>query len=371
MPIEDVGYRKWEGARLSWVFSWLIMVWSGVQIARRSLWVRRALIIAWLPTVYLGAGMFLFENTMSQRQWRELDAVEDMMFLDSRGGSAGISFSNIEEEIEEVGEEAVRHRIWAWMLATFLSSPQSFCSLLLIGLLAPPLISRDIRSRAFLIYFSKPIGRLEYLAGKLSILGLFLAFITLVPATGLYVFGVFLSPNLSVIFDTWDLPFRVMVASLIFVVPTASIALMFSSLTIESRYAAFAWFALWGLGFTAWQVIRLSLVNVYFREMRQSDFSEFGGIEPAFPGGPRPPRFNEDFPGMDAGADLMATATAKADESYWSLLSLYDSLVRLQSWILGYDAQMEFPWAQALLVISLSVAAFVVLLRRVSAPIRV
>ena len=371
MPIEDVGYRKWEGARLRWVFSWLIMVWSGVQIARRSLWVRRALIIAWLPTVYLGAGMFLFENTMSQRQWRELDAVEDMMFLDSRGGSAGISFSNIEEEIEEVGEEAVRHRIWAWMLATFLSYPQSFCSLLLIGLLAPPLISRDIRSRAFLIYFSKPIGRLEYLAGKLSILGLFLAFITLVPATGLYVFGVFLSPNLSVIFDTWDLPFRVMVASLIFVVPTASIALMFSSLTIESRYAAFAWFALWGLGFTAWQVIRLSLVNVYFREMRQSDFSEFGAIEPAFPGGPRPPRFNEDFPGMDAGADLMATATAKADESYWSLLSLYDSLVRLQSWILGYDAQMEFPWAQALLVISLSVAAFVVLLRRVSAPIRV
>ena len=105
--------------------------------------------------------------------------------------------------------------------------------------------------------------------------------------------------------------------------------------------------------------------------MRQSDFSDLGGIEPAFPRGPRPPRFNEDFPGMDAGADLMAMATAKADESYWSLLSLYDSLVRLQSWILGYDAQMEFPWAQALLVISLSVAAFVVLLRRVSAPIRV
>jgi ABC-2 type transport system permease protein len=372
MPIEDVGYRKWQGRRLSAVFSWLIMVWSGVQIARRSLWVRRALIVAWLPMVYLGAGMFFFENMMSQGQWGEIDEFQQMMFAGSRSGAEGMPITNIVAEIENEGEYAVRHRMWAWMLATFLSYPQSFCSLLLIGLLAPPLISRDIRSKAFLIYFSKPIGRLEYLAGKLSILGLFLAFITLVPATGLYLFGVFLSPNLNVIFDTYDLPFRVVLASLIFIIPSASVALMFSSLTTESRYAAFAWFAFWGLGFTAWQVIRLSLSGVYLEEMNRSGASNFAQGEVPFSGyGGPPPDMAGDLPWVNSRAEMLAMASAKADESHWSLLSLYDSMVRLQSWILGYNEQMDFPWPQALVVAGLSSVALLILLRRVSAPVRV
>ena len=372
MPIEDVGYRKWQGRRLSAVFSWLIMVWSGVQIARRSLWVRRALIVAWLPMVYLGAGMFFFENMMSQGQWGEIGDFQEMMFVGARGGSGGMPITDIAAEIENKGEYVVRHRMWSWMLATFLSYPQSFCSLLLIGLLAPPLISRDIRSKAFLIYFSKPIGRLEYLAGKLSILGLFLAFITLVPALGLYLFGVFLSPNLSVIFDTFDLPFRVILASLIFIIPSASVALMFSSLTTESRYAAFAWFAFWGLGFTAWQVIRLSLSGVYLDEMRRNGSMDPSAGPPPFQGyGGPPPDMTGDMPWINNRAEMLAMASAKAEESNWSLLSLYDSMVRLQSWVLGYDQQMEFPWPQALVVAGFSVVALMILLRRVSAPVRV
>lgn len=344
MPIEDVGYRGWRGRRMNSLFSWFIMVWSGMQIARRSVWVRRALVVAWIPAVYLGAGMFFFENMAADNNWREFGDYEEM-FIGVFDSGGPLSFGDVADDLEETTVNELRHRTWSWLLATFLAYPQSVSCLLLIGLIAPPLISRDMRSKAFLIYFSKPIGRTEYLAGKFSILALFLMFITFVPALGLYVFGIFLSPNLSVILDTWDLPFRVTLACMIFVIPTASVALMFSSLTTESRYAAFAWFAYWGLGYSAWQVIRFSLIQAEMKSLDRGALPE--------------------------NVDPYMYAIGQVSDSSWSLVSLYDSLVRLQSWVLGFNDQMNFPMAQAVMVSGLTLVSLVVLVRRVSAPIRI
>ena len=72
----------------------------------------------------------------------------------------------------------------------------------------PPLISQDIRSRAFLLYFSRPLTRMEYLVGKTASLWAYLAMITAVPALSLYAIGVVLSPNLSVVSPRGICPFE-------------------------------------------------------------------------------------------------------------------------------------------------------------------
>jgi len=68
------------------------------------------------------------------------------------------------------------------------------------------------------------------------------------PALIIYVAGLFLSTDSTAVYQTWDIPIRILVASLVLMIPTSAVALAFSSMTQESRYAGFAWFAMWVIG---------------------------------------------------------------------------------------------------------------------------
>ena len=225
-----------------------------------------------------------------------------------------------------------RHIAWSLLLMTFFRYPQATMIIFLLGIISPGLVSRDMRSRAYLIYFSKPIGRLEYIMGKLAIPAVFLVLVTTLPAICLYALGVSLSPELSVVFSTWDIPFRILLASIVLIIPTACLSLMLSSLTSESRFATFAWFAVWILGHGAWMAIWL-------------------------------------MQGIRRGSDPIQ-ALEDPVVNGWSSLSLYNNLGNVQSWIFGLS---EFGSAlPGLIVLSLlSIFSIYILFRRVSAPIRV
>ena len=100
--------------------------------------------------------------------------------------------------------------------------------------------------------------------------------ISTVPALGLYLLGVLLSPNLNVVWETWDLPFRILAASAVLVVPTGSLALCLSSMTQETRYAGFAWFAVWILGWFTYVV--MMLVEAFSTQQPPSAMSEINGL---------------------------------------------------------------------------------------------
>ncbi|HLH44799.1 MAG TPA: hypothetical protein VKV74_17560 [Bryobacteraceae bacterium] len=59
---------------------------------------------------------------------------------------------------------------------------------LLTSFIGPGLVAPDLANRALPLYFSRPFGRVEYVAGKMSLLLYFLSLITWIP--GLFVFGV-------------------------------------------------------------------------------------------------------------------------------------------------------------------------------------
>jgi hypothetical protein len=289
-----------------------------MRLTWKNQWLRRLLLIAWLPAVSLGAALSAFEQ------------------LGIRGGPAApiimAQLPHARPILERMSVDPIgaRHEFWAMILLTLFRYPQGVLMVLLIGIIAPPLIASDLRTRAYLLYFSRPIHRWDYVLGKSFVVWAYLFAITALPALGLYALGVALSPSLDVLTYTWDLPLRILAASIWLILPTTALALCYSSLTGESRYAGFAWFATWALGWVAYSSLT---------------FIELGP------------------PGSPGWENQVA--------SRWTLVSLYHTLGNVQSWVFGLERDYSRVLPAILLLLLITGVALVVLVRRVSAPLRV
>lgn len=354
MPIHKVGYREWTGEKTPQWNRWWIITETGFRTAFKSAWVRRILLVCWIPVLYWGIGLFVLERVLSTNiigQQKSESAIVDEVEDEMQRRAADRVLKELDDfdmlpereallsAITSNDENEVRHTIWSWLLMTYFRYPQGTAILFLLGFIAPGLVSQDVRSRAFLLYFSRPIGRIEYILGKIFVPIVFVSLITLVPAIFLFMFGVTLSPDLSVLKATWDIPFRIVLASLVVIVPTCSIALMLSSVTQESRFATFAWFALWALGHAAWMAI---VITQFIRMENQYD-----DLQPF-------------------GEEVMANSIVND----WSVVSLYNNLANVQSWIFGFQPFSEV-WASFAVLVVITVVSLCILYRGVSAPINV
>lgn len=328
--VHRLGYRHWSGRLESGWLRWTVIAGVGIRRAWQSRWLRRMLFFAWMPAVLFGVFFFLWEQAALYPEWRQ--AVRPIL----QGMPHTPEFDQIRESVRTGEMDSSRHTVWAWLLQTLFRNPQGVLMVMVVGLIAPPLISQDVRSRAFLLYFSRPVTRGEYLLGKLATLWVYLSVISTLPALALYVLGVLLSPNLSVVSATWDIPFRIVAASVVLMLPTSVLALCFSSLTQESRYAGFAWFAVWILG--------------WFTYGAAASAEAFNAQQEAFRSG-RP-------------------IEQLIEESSWAHVSLYHTLGRVQSWVFGFDDFRDVLASTVILVV-VTVIALAVLLRRISAPMRV
>lgn len=408
MSIHDLGYRAWNGKHSSDRLKFWVLASSGIRVAGRNTWLRRVLLAAWLPTFALAAVIFGYERLLESHEF----ALSTSELRETMLAELGSELQDGDVVIEALTKRDLqdgRHLMWSWLLCTYLRLPQAVMAMLVIGMIAPPLISRDVRTRAFLMYFSKPVGRLEYVIGKMLIVSAYLIFITTVPALGCYLFSVALSSDLYVLIETWDLPLRILLASIIFIVPSVSVALMFSSLTSESRFAAFAWFAFWGLGFIAWNVT----YGVMSSESREAIYRQRGNqvsevelqqlldeavkrgfvkssqvaeIQSLTKNGLKPTegqrrRYEQLLRRVEAMGFVnplqkkleaqIALAQERIDRHPMSLVSLYDTLVRLQRWVFGLETKWSAVLPSLGVTIAITLLAWVVLLRNVTASIRV
>ena len=335
MPLNDLGYRPWRGKLGPGRERWWVIAQTGIRLAWRSMWLRRMLLLAWGPAVLIGLGFFTFERVIKEQSYsggqvRSSDGMAVALAgLFRQLPNSDVVFDAFADAMAEEGElSPARHTTWAWLLLTFFRYPQGALLIMVVGIVAPPLISQDLRSKAFLVYFSRPISSWKYLLGKGGVVVTYIAMISTVPALCLYFLGVLLSPDLSVLQYTWDLPLRILAASVVVMIPTTSMALCFSSLTRESRFAAFAWFVIWGMGWVA---------HAYLT----------GG--------------DGDIPREGPVSDR------------WTLVSLYHMLGHVQSWIFGLEpASQSITPLHSLLILSiLTVISLAIVLRRITAPLQV
>ncbi len=254
MPILDVGYRTWEGRRTPAFARWFVVAGTGISLVWRGTWLRRLLIFICLPSLVALAAVAIFEQSISDPSMRPM-ASGFFMSPNARitAARAGVDISNVLQNPEEM-----RHFAWSYILLALFRYPQAIGMILVIGLVSPRLISYDLRSRGYLLYLSRPLTASEYVLGKACVLFFLLALVTTIPALIVYVTGLLFSPNPWAIAETWDLPIRILSATVVLVIPTSAVALAFSSLTQESRYAGFAWFAFWVVGAVTYQALWLA-----------------------------------------------------------------------------------------------------------------
>jgi ABC-type transport system involved in multi-copper enzyme maturation permease subunit len=120
-----------------------------------------------------------------------------------------------------------------------------FFAMILVLLVGPGLISQDLRFNALPLYFSRPVRRIDYFAGKLGTIGYFLALVTVVPAVAAWIFGVLFSLDFTVVYDTGRLLLAVVLYGLVVTLSAGLLMLALSSLTRNSRYVTMLWAGLW------------------------------------------------------------------------------------------------------------------------------
>jgi len=105
-------------------------------------------------------------------------------------------------------------------------------------------IADDRRANALQIYLSKPLTRLEYICGKLSVLMAFLLLITWVPAILLLVVEIVFAGNFTFLLANLYLLPAITVYSLIEVLMVSMCILALSSLSTNSRFVGILFTAL-------------------------------------------------------------------------------------------------------------------------------
>lgn len=141
MPIHDQGYRRYGGTREPRGRGWLVIASAGIRTVLAKRPVIGLLLTAWIPFAY-HAVKFYLTTTFGQLS----------MFATS-----------------------------AQTFREFLENQESFIFFLTIYV-GTGLIANDRRANALQIYLSKPLTRLEYVAGKATILAVFLLAVTWLPA---------------------------------------------------------------------------------------------------------------------------------------------------------------------------------------------
>ena len=247
MPLHEVGYRPWKGRLRGSLSAIAVIASTGIRLAWASRWLRRAVFFAWSPALVFAGSFFAFEQAVDEGR---LGSMRDRASVGRNVDGVGILGKIIADSLGSIDPSASKHddpeveivrtrrAVWSRLLLAFMRSPQAILLAIVVGLVAPALVSRDLRAKAWLIYFTRPVGKFEYETGKLLILALLVATITMLPALALWLMGVAVSPSVWVAVTTWDLPLRIVAASVALALPTVLMALAFSSLTTADMMRA-------------------------------------------------------------------------------------------------------------------------------------
>ncbi len=202
MPIHDQGYRRYEGTKARGL-AWFVIFSTNVRaiVANRK-WLM-LMIVSWIPFIVRAVGFY-----------------------------AAANFS----QAAIVGPSAQAFRDFlGW---------QDFFVFVVTLWLGAPLIAADRRANALQIYLSKPLTRVEYIAGKLSVLIAMLLFITWVPGILLLVLQVLFAGNFTFLRANLYLFPAITLYAMVEVVMVSMCMLALSSLSTNSRFVAILYAAL-------------------------------------------------------------------------------------------------------------------------------
>jgi hypothetical protein len=246
MPIFDQGYQHWKGQLSGHAWRWLAIVRNGVRVQQKNLLLRLLLLMAWVPAMAL-IGVVAVWGLIEQQSESVL----------------GLARAVLPADIV-LDPHAYRAAVWTVAYSFFFKTEMVFIMLLVV-LAGPGLISRDLRFNALPLYFSRSLTRLDYLLGKLGVIGALVAAVAVVPAVVAYLVGVCFSLDLGVVRDTYPLLLGSVAYGLVISLSVGTLILALSSFSRRSLYVGIAWAGLWLISGTVSSI----LVEVHRESVRR------------------------------------------------------------------------------------------------------
>jgi len=198
MPIHDQGYRHYRGERVPPGRRWAVILKAGVRTMFGKKSFIGLLLLAWAPFVVRAVQIYLAAN---------------------------------------IPQAAAILRVTSGMFKDFLLQQDIFVFFITVYVGAG-LIANDRRANALQIYLSKPLTRLEYIAGKLAILMTFVLLVTGVPALVLLLVQVLFAGDLSFLKSNLHVIPAIVLFSFIEALTASMAMLALSSLSKSARYVA-------------------------------------------------------------------------------------------------------------------------------------
>lgn len=228
MPIFDQGYQHWSGRLSGHATRWMAITAQGVRAQWKNRWVKGVVFASWLPALVLGGFLAIWGLFEQQSSF-----IAPIMAL----------FQGLPEELKQ-GPKGYRTTVWTLFFYVFFNV-QVFFSMLIVLLVGPDLISQDLRFNAIPLYFARPLRRIDYFLGKLGVIAVFVALVTIVPPLLAYGLGLAFSLDPEVVPDTFRLLAGGLGYGLIVVLSAGTLMLAISSLTRNSRYVGAMWMGIW------------------------------------------------------------------------------------------------------------------------------
>ena len=197
MPIHDQGYRRYEGKREPHGRTWWVIARAGVMERLRERKFLGLLLFASVPFFVRTVMLYLGSN-VPQATFFEATPQTFREFLDQQS-------------------------IFVFFITIYVGSG---------------LIANDRRANALQIYLSKPLTRIEYVAGKLVTLLIFLTFVTWVPGILLLLLQMLFAGNFAFLRANLFLFPAITLFSAILVLFSAFAMLALSSLSKSRRFVA-------------------------------------------------------------------------------------------------------------------------------------
>jgi ABC-2 type transport system permease protein len=195
VPIHDQSYRRYGGTREAPGRAWLVIARRGIQnmITRRMF--LGLMLFAWIPFVVRAVQFYVAAN------------VPGASILQ-------VTPDTFRDFVEQQGTFVFFVTIWA----------------------GAGLIANDRRANALQIYLSKPLSRVEYIAGKLAVLAFFLLLVTWVPGMLLLLLQGLLAGSFEFIRNNLFLFPALTLSAFLQVLLASFTMLALSSLSKSSRY---------------------------------------------------------------------------------------------------------------------------------------
>ena len=229
MPIFDQGYQHWSGELGGRLRRLWAITRGGVRAGRKNPLLRITLLGAWAPALALAG--FLCVWGLLERKSSAIAGLMPML-------NAFLNFNII--------ADPKHYRVEVWTLAYYyFLRTELYLSMILILLVGPQLISKDLRFNALPLYFSRPLRRLDYFVGKLGVILWFLALVVIFPSVVAFVLGLACTLDITVVRDAFPILLRAIVFGLTVTASAGLLVLAMSSLTRNSRYVALFWVGIW------------------------------------------------------------------------------------------------------------------------------